>query len=134
MRTVDLETIRHPGQKPEEWLKGIFDALNEASRDRPEVTVPNAFTITNLTENTELDVDTVTSAPVTVTATSGSLPTPDGTVTIADATTPTVVELLEYCTELKAQLDAALADGAELRQIVGTLIVYFQKQGPDRSA
>jgi hypothetical protein len=30
-------------------------------------------------------------------------------VTIADASTPTVVELLEYCVELEAKLEAALA-------------------------
>ena len=47
-------------------------------------------------------------ADITTTATSGSLPTPDGTVTIADATTPTVTELLEYCVELEAKLEAAL--------------------------
>lgn len=47
-------------------------------------------------------------ANITTTATSGSLPTPDGTVTIADATTPTVTELLEYCVELEAKLEAAL--------------------------
>jgi hypothetical protein len=47
-------------------------------------------------------------ADITTTATAGSLPTPDGTVTIADATTPTVTELLEYCVELEAKLEAAL--------------------------
>ena len=47
-------------------------------------------------------------ADITTTATSGSLPTPDGSVTIADATTPTVAELLEYCVELEAKLEAAL--------------------------
>lgn len=44
-------------------------------------------------------------AKVTVTATAGSLPTPNGAVTIANAATPTVVELLELCMELKAKLD-----------------------------
>jgi hypothetical protein len=47
-------------------------------------------------------------ADITTTATAGTLPTPDGTVTIADATTPTVTELLEYCVELEAKLEAAL--------------------------
>jgi hypothetical protein len=47
-------------------------------------------------------------ANITTTATAGSLPTPDGTVTIADATTPTVTELLEYCVELESKLEAAL--------------------------
>jgi hypothetical protein len=47
-------------------------------------------------------------ANITTTATAGTLPTPDGTVTIADATTPTVTELLEYCVELESKLEAAL--------------------------
>ncbi|SJM29745.1 hypothetical protein BQ8482_111675 [Mesorhizobium delmotii] len=45
-------------------------------------------------------------APLTVSATSGTLPTANGTVTIANADTPTVVELLEYCRELEAKLNA----------------------------
>jgi len=48
-------------------------------------------------------------ADITSTATSGALPTPDGSITIADATTPTVTELLEYCVELEAKLESALA-------------------------
>ena len=47
-------------------------------------------------------------ADLTTTATAGTLPTPDGSVTIADAATPTVAELLEYCVELEAKLEAAL--------------------------
>ena len=47
-------------------------------------------------------------ADITTTATAGTLPTPDGTVTIADATTPTVTELLEYCVELESKLEVAL--------------------------
>ena len=43
---------------------------------------------------------------LTVTATAGTLPTPNGAVTIANAATPTVAELLELCMELKAKLDA----------------------------
>lgn len=48
-------------------------------------------------------------ADLTVTATTGSLPAADGSVTIADAAAPTVDELLEYCVELEAKLEAALA-------------------------
>lgn len=48
-------------------------------------------------------------ADLTSTATSGSLPTPNGSITIANAATPTVVELLEYCVELEAKLEALLA-------------------------
>lgn len=42
----------------------------------------------------------------TVTATTGTLPTPDGATTIANAATPTVVELLDLCMEIKAKVDA----------------------------
>lgn len=48
---------------------------------------------------------------VTATYTSGSAPTVTGAITIANSATPTVVELLKYCTELQAkinQLSAAL--------------------------
>jgi hypothetical protein len=47
-------------------------------------------------------------AGITTSASAGSLPTPDGTVTIADAATPTVTELLEYCVELEAKVEALL--------------------------
>lgn len=48
-------------------------------------------------------------ANITTTATTGTLPTANGTVTIANAATPTVTELLEYCVELEAKLESALA-------------------------
>jgi hypothetical protein len=47
-------------------------------------------------------------ANITTTATTGTLPTANGSVTIADAATPTVVELLEYCVELEAKLEDLL--------------------------
>ena len=49
---------------------------------------------------------------LTVTATTGTLPTPDGSVTIANAATPTVVELLEFCMELRAKV-ASLQTGIQ---------------------
>jgi hypothetical protein len=48
-------------------------------------------------------------ADLTVTATTGSLPIADGSVTIANAATPTVVELLEFCVELEAKVEALAA-------------------------
>lgn len=48
-------------------------------------------------------------ADITTTATTGTLPTADGTVTIADAAAPTNAELLEYCVELEAKVEALLA-------------------------
>jgi hypothetical protein len=47
-------------------------------------------------------------ANLTVTATTGTLPTANGTVTIANAASPTVAELLEYCVELETKLEALL--------------------------
>lgn len=47
-------------------------------------------------------------ANLTVTATTGSLPTADGSVTIANAATPTVSELLGYCVELETKLEDLL--------------------------
>jgi len=47
-------------------------------------------------------------ANITTTASSGSLPAADGSVTIADATTPTVAKLLEYCVELETKVEAIL--------------------------
>jgi hypothetical protein len=48
-------------------------------------------------------------ANITTTASSGTLPTPNAAVTIANAASPTNVELLEYCVELESKLEATLA-------------------------
>lgn len=48
-------------------------------------------------------------AGITITPTTGDLPTADGEVTIANTATPTVVELLELCVEINTKLDAALS-------------------------
>ena len=47
-------------------------------------------------------------ANITTTATTGTLPTANGSVTIANAATPTVAELLEYCVELETKLEDLL--------------------------
>jgi hypothetical protein len=43
---------------------------------------------------------------LTVTATTGTLPTANGAITIANAASPTVAELQEFCVELNARLNA----------------------------
>jgi len=48
-------------------------------------------------------------ADLAATASSGTLPTADGTMTIADAASPTNAELLEYCRELEAKVNSLLA-------------------------
>lgn len=45
---------------------------------------------------------------ITTTATTGTLPTPDGTMTIANAASPTNAELLEYCAELELRVEVIL--------------------------
>jgi hypothetical protein len=74
------------------------------------LTAGTGISVTNGSGSITLAIDSGTAiANITTTATSGTLPTPDGSVTIADASTPTVAELLEYCVELEAKLEAALA-------------------------
>lgn len=51
-------------------------------------------------------VEIVALTNMTVTATTGTLPTPNNAVTIANAATPTVAELLEFCVELNAKVVA----------------------------
>ena len=48
-------------------------------------------------------------ADLTATASSGTLPTANGTMTIANAASPTNAELLEYCRELEAKVNSLLA-------------------------
>lgn len=48
-------------------------------------------------------------ADLTITATTGTLPTPNGAVTIADAASPTVAELQEAVVELNAKVSAIIA-------------------------
>lgn len=48
-------------------------------------------------------------ADLSATATTGTLPTADGTMTIANAASPTNAELLEYCRELESKVNALLA-------------------------
>tara|TARA_Y100001938_G_C8091492_1_gene435346 strand:+ start:596 stop:946 length:351 start_codon:yes stop_codon:yes gene_type:complete len=47
---------------------------------------------------------------ITATYSSGSAPAAGGSLTIADASTPTVVELLDYCEELRSLLASVIAN------------------------
>ena len=47
-------------------------------------------------------------ANITTTASSGTLPTANGSITIANAASPTNAELLEFCVELESKLESAL--------------------------
>ena len=48
-------------------------------------------------------------ANITTTASSGTLPTANGSITIANAASATTTELLEFCVELESKLESALA-------------------------
>jgi len=96
----------------------IVDASDTTEDGRLRLQVQTAGT---LTTQLEINGDTIgffgttaaaqpsAIADITTTATTGTLPTADGTMTIADAASPTNAELLEYCTELEAKLESALA-------------------------
>ena len=96
----------------------IVDASDTTEDGRLRLQVATAGT---LTTQLEINGDTIgffgttaaaqpsAIANITTTATTGTLPTADGTMTIADAASPTNAELLEYCTELEAKLESALA-------------------------
>ena len=96
----------------------IADASDTTEDGRLRLQVQTAGT---LTTQLEINGDTIgffgttaaaqpaAIADLTTTATTGTLPTADGTVTIADAASPTNAELLEYCVELEAKLETALA-------------------------
>ena len=47
-------------------------------------------------------------ANITTTASSGTLPTANGSITVANAASPTNAELLEFCVELESKLESAL--------------------------
>jgi len=47
-------------------------------------------------------------ANITTTASSGTLPTANGSITISNASSPTNAELLEFCIELESKLESAL--------------------------
>ena len=96
----------------------VSDPTDTAEVGRLKFQVQTAGT---LTTQLEIDGDTIgffgttaaaqpsAIADITTAATTGTLPTADGSVTIADAASPTNAELLEYCTELEAKLESALA-------------------------
>ena len=96
----------------------LSDPTDGAEAGRLKLQVQTAGTLT-----TQLEIDgakigffgaTAAARPgaitdLTVTASTGTLPTANGSVTIADAASATNAELLEYCVELEAKLESALA-------------------------
>ena len=96
----------------------IVDATEDEEDGRLRFKVETAGTLTTQLEinaNTigffgaTAAVQSTHVADLSATATSGTLPTADGTMTIADAASPTNAELLEYCRELEAKVNSLLA-------------------------
>ena len=95
----------------------IVDASDTTEDGRLRLQVQTAGT---LTTQLEINANTIgfygatpvdqaaASANLSAAATTGTLPTADGTMTIADAAAPTNAELLEYCIELQTKLNDAL--------------------------
>ena len=95
----------------------IVDASDTTEDGRLRLQVQTAGT---LTTQLEINANTIgfygatpvdqaaASANLNASATTGTLPTADGTMTIADAASPTNAELLEYCIELQTKLNDAL--------------------------
>ncbi len=78
--------------------------------DKATLTAGTGISVTNGSGTITLAINSDAAiTDITTTATTGTLPTADGSVTIADAASPTNAELLEYCVELEAKLEAALA-------------------------
>jgi hypothetical protein len=86
----------------------IPDAVNIATGTTTGTKIGTATTQKISLWNATPVVQPAAVANITTTATTGSLPTPNGSVTIANAATPTVTELLEYCVELEAKLEDLL--------------------------
>ena len=96
----------------------IVDASDTTEDGRLRLQVQTAGTLTTQLEinaNTigffgaTAAVQSTHVADLSATATTGTLPVADGTMTIADAASPTNAELLEYCRELEAKVNSLLA-------------------------
>ena len=96
----------------------IADASNTTEDGKLRLQVQTAGTLTTQVEvsanaigffGATPAVQSTHVADLSATATTGTLPTADGTMTIADAASPTNAELLEYCRELEAKVNSLLA-------------------------
>ena len=96
----------------------IADATTDSEDGKILLQVQTAGTLTTQFEvnantigffGTTAAVQSTHVADLSATATTGALPTADGTMTIADAASPTNAELLEYCRELEAKVNSLLA-------------------------
>jgi hypothetical protein len=87
----------------------LADALNIAVNSTTGTKIGTATTQKIGFYNATPVVQPAAIADLTVTATTGTLPTATGSQVIADAAAPTNTELLKYCVELETKLELALA-------------------------
>ena len=87
----------------------LADALNIAVNTTTGTKIGTATTQKLGFYNATPVVQPAAIADLTVTATTGTLPTATGSQVIANAAAPTNVELLKYCVELETKLELALA-------------------------
>jgi len=87
----------------------LADALNIAVNTTTGTKIGTATTQKLGFYNATPVVQPAAIADLTVTATTGTLPTATGSQVIANAASPTNAELLKYCVELEAKLELALA-------------------------
>ena len=87
----------------------LADALNIAVNTTTGTKIGTATTQKIGFYNATPVVQPAAIADLTVTATTGTLPTATGSQVIANAASPTNAELLKYCVELEAKLELALA-------------------------
>jgi hypothetical protein len=87
----------------------LADALNIAVNTTTGTKIGTATTQKLGFYNATPVVQPAAIADLTVTATTGTLPTATGSQVIANAAAPTNAELLKYCVELEAKLELALA-------------------------
>ena len=121
--TVNFRGLNDVSGTPEEinysaLVATIVDNADGAEDGRLQVQTMTAGTLAtrlDITENkigffgATAAVQSTHVADLSATATTGTLPTADGTMTIADAASPTNAELLEYCRELEAKVNSLLA-------------------------
>ena len=108
---VDISEAAAASKNKSITLTELFkvpDAVNIATGTTTGTKIGTATTQKISLWNATPVVQPTAVANITTTATTGTLPTANGSVTIANAATPTVAELLEYCVELEAKLEDLL--------------------------
>lgn len=75
------------------------------------------------------DTAAISTGTLTVTYTSGSAPTANDALTVADSTTPTVVELLEYCAELHNLITELKTDVTNVRTTLLAALDVIEAHG-----